>query len=175
MRNVHDPFSQTLRSPHFRLHILAPRLFLTCRSLQLCSHGLTDHQIAVFFTRVDQLSAPSMMELLTLNQFTAGSYAQPYLPHLFNVPALEAELLSYAEFQPSAAPPPTPSGPGSATPLAAGSRDAVHGAVRDLGNSSAAPLASLLGQPFVAEARVPGGVASFGTAATGAALPGRCS
>eukprot|EP00966_Prymnesium_polylepis_P180699 4185043-Prymnesium_polylepis.1 len=98
------------------------------------------------------------MELLTHNPFTAGSYASPYLPHLFNVPASEEELLSYSEFQPSAVPHPAPSGPESATPLAAGFRNAAQGAAPGLGNSSAAPLAPL------PEQRVPGGVAPFGTA-----------
>eukprot|EP00966_Prymnesium_polylepis_P267361 6176611-Prymnesium_polylepis.1 len=94
------------------------------------------------------------MELLANNPFTAKSYASPYLPHLFNVPESEEELvLKYAAFQAPEVPHPTFSDIGSATPLASGFRSAAHGATPDLGNSSAAPLAPLPEQPIAAGAR----------------------
>ena len=99
------------------------------------------------------------MELLAAHRFTAQSYASPYLPNLFNVPASEEELnLDYAAFQGSEVPHPTSSDLGSTTPLASGFRGASHGATPDLGNIPAAPLAPLPEQPIAAGARVPGGV-----------------
>jgi hypothetical protein len=123
----------------------------------LLSRGLSEHQVALFLTRVDHISAPSMMELLAAHPFTAQSYSAPYLPNLFNVPASEEELnLDYAAFQGSAVPPPTSSDLGSTTPLASGFRGASHGATPDLGNLPAVPPAPLPAPPIAAGAQVPG-------------------